>query len=160
VRIEEIASTATLDDRYRFSARSENLAWRLCVKRSLRLFADQLERKAAIRRLIGGSLLLVCDGFGDLPREDREFFRFSARMLLEISVVDTQKETTVYKKVIIILNRGRRFVILSYLLSDRWRYHSCYGFSRIPVHAELHTEVVLDAVFGRISGETRSEHHL
>ena len=102
MRIEEIgkATAATLDDRYRFSARSGNLAWRLCVRRSLRLFADELEREAAIKGLIAGSLLLVCDGFGDLPREDREFFRFSGRMLLEISAVDTQIITTLYKKVI------------------------------------------------------------
>ena len=100
MRIEEIASTATLDDRYRFSARSENLAWRLCVKRSLRPFADELERKAAKKRLFAGFFLLGCDDLGDLPREDREFFRFSGRMLLEISAVDTQIITTLYKKVI------------------------------------------------------------
>ena len=157
VRLEEIgkASTATLDDRYRFAARSVNLTWRLCVKRSQCPFADELERKAARKRLFAGFLLLPCDSFGDLPREDREFFRFSGRMLLEISAVDTQIVTTLHKKVINIRKRGRRFVILADLLLDRWRYHRCYCFSRIPVHAELRGKIGLGAAFRYISGGTR-----
>ena len=112
VRIEEIgkAMATTLDDRYRFSARSGILAWRLCVKRSLRPFADELERKATMKRLFAGFVLLACDGFGDLPRQDREFFRFSGRMLLEFSAVDTQMATTVYKKIIIIVKEGEGFL--------------------------------------------------
>ena len=162
VRLEEIgkASTATLDDRYRFAARSVNLTWRLCVKRSQCPFADELERKAAVKSLFAGFFLLGCDDSGDLPREDTEFFRFSARMLLENSAVDTQIMTTLYKKVIIILKRGRCFVILACWLSDRWRYHGCYCLSRILVHAELRTEVGLDAVFRHIFGEMRNQHHL
>ena len=54
---------------------------------------------------VTGFLLLVCDGFGNLPREDAEFFRFSARIFLEITLIDIRIVITVYKKVIIIPNR-------------------------------------------------------
>jgi|SRR6516164_2407431 hypothetical protein len=98
VRLEEIggASTVTLDDRYRFAARSVNLTWPLCGK----MLAASICRRS--EKSFSSFLLLACDGFGDVPRE-REFFPFSARMLLEISAVDTQMITTVYKKVIISL---------------------------------------------------------
>ena len=51
-------------------------------------------------------------------------------------------------------------MILTYLLSDKWRYHSCDCSLRIPVHAELRTEVGLDAIFRHIFGEMRNQHHL
>ena len=45
VRIEEIgkASTATLDDRYRFAEPNVNLTWPLCVRRSPRPFAEEVK---------------------------------------------------------------------------------------------------------------------
>ena len=97
VRIEEIgkASTATLDDCYRLSTPSENLAWRFGAKRPPRRFAKELQPKTESEKFFAGFLLLACDGLGDLPREDTESFRFSARMQ-KISAVDTQDITTVY----------------------------------------------------------------
>jgi hypothetical protein len=105
VRLEEIgrASTVTLDDRYRFAARSVNLTWPLCGK----MLAASICRRS--EKSFSSFLLLACDGFGDVPREAGSFFPFSARTLLEISAVDTQIITTLYKKVIIFLNRGRAF---------------------------------------------------
>ena len=157
LRIEEIgkASTATLDDRYRFAARSANLTCLLCVRRSLCPFADESEVETEVKSLFAGFFLLGCDDPGDLAHEDTEFFGLSARMLLEISAVDTQIVTTLHKTVISILKRGRRFVILADLLLDRLRYHRCYCFSRIPVHAELRGKIGLGAAFRYISGETR-----
>ena len=80
VRIEEIAkaSRPTLDDCYRFAARSVNLTSRLCVKSSLRLLADELETKAGVKNLIARLFLLACEGPGDLSRGNTEFFRLSA----------------------------------------------------------------------------------
>ena len=49
------------------------------------------------------------DDLGDVPREGSEIFPINARRLLEISAVDTQIITTLYKKVISILTRGRAF---------------------------------------------------
>jgi hypothetical protein len=163
VRTEEIgkASTATLDDRYRFSARSVNLTWRLCVKRSLRPFANELETKTQVKSLFAaGSLLLACDGLGDLPLEDTESFRFCARIFLEITPIGIQIIITLYKKVIIIQKEGRHFVTLAHLLSDKWRYQCCYCHSVIPVHPELPSEIGLGAAFQRFSGETRVQHHV
>ena len=58
--------------------------------RSLRPFANELETKTKVQSLFAaGFLLLVCDGLGNLPREDAEFFRFNARIFLEITPVDT-----------------------------------------------------------------------
>ena len=52
------------------------------------------------------------------------------------------------------------FVILACLLSDRWRYHDCYYLFRIPVHAELRSEIGLGAAFQLISGEMQRRHDL
>ena len=75
-RSEEIgkASTATLDDRHRFAARSVNLTWPLCVRGSLPPIADESETKAEVKSLFAGFFLLGCDDLGDLPREDTDFF--------------------------------------------------------------------------------------
>src|SRR5262249_19779946 len=142
VRIQEIAkaSRPTLDDCYRFAARSVNLRSRLYVKSSLRLLADELETKAEVKNLIARLFPSACDGPGDLSRGNTEFFRFSARKFLAITPIDTPAEITVYKKVIIFGRRGV-FVILACWLSDRCRYHDCYSLSRIPVHAELRHDV-------------------
>jgi hypothetical protein len=129
--------------------------------RSLRPFANELERKTKVKSLFAaGFLLLACDGLGDLPREATEFFRFSARIFLEITPIDALILITVYKKVIIIPKEARHFVILAYLLSHSWRYHSSYYCSRIAAHAELRSEIGLGAAFQRISGETRRRHDL
>jgi hypothetical protein len=104
VRLEEIGktSTATLDHRYRFAARSVNLTWPLCGKTlAASIWGSE--------KPFSSFLLLACDGLGDVSREGREFFPSSARTLLEISAVDTQILITLYKKVIIILKRGRVF---------------------------------------------------
>jgi hypothetical protein len=107
VRTEEIgkASTPTLDDRYRFAARSVNLTWRLCVKSSLRALADELETKAQMKNLIARLLLLACGGPGDLSRGNTECFRLNARKFLEITPIDTQYIITLYKKVIIFASK-------------------------------------------------------
>ena len=112
VRLEEIgkASTATLDDRHRFAARSVNLTWPLCVRRSLPPITDESETKTEVKSLFAGFFLWGADDLGDVPREGSEFFPFSARMLLEISAVDTQMITTVYKKVIISVKEGEGFL--------------------------------------------------
>src|SRR6516164_6380360 len=62
LRIEEIgkAWTATLDDRYRFAARSANLTWPLCVRRSLRAITDESETKTEVKSLFAGFFLLGC----------------------------------------------------------------------------------------------------
>src|SRR5262245_16731911 len=117
------ASTAPLNERYRLSARSVNLNWQFRSKRSLRPFANQLEPKTEVKSPLQAFLFLACAGFGGSTARRQGVFRFSARMLLEISGIDTQIITTLYKKVIIFLKRGRHFVILAYLLSDRWQYH-------------------------------------
>ena len=97
------ASTSTSDDRYRLSARSVNLTWRLRVKTLARPFPDELETNTEAKRLSAGLLLLACDGLGDPSREDTEFFCFSARTFLETMPIDIQYKITVYKKVIIFL---------------------------------------------------------
>jgi hypothetical protein len=163
------ASTGTLHGHYRFSARSVNLTWQLGANhqrtakvtiRSLRPFANELETKTKVKSLFAGFLLLACDGVGDLPREDTEFFRFCARKFLEITRIDTLVGITVYKNVINTPKGGRHFVILAYLLSHRRRYHSSYCCSRIAAHAELRSEIGLGTPFQRISGETRRRHHV
>jgi hypothetical protein len=158
LRLEEIAkaSTATLDDRYRFAARSVNLTWPLCVRRSLRPITDESETKKEVNSLFAHLLLLASDGLGDLSRGNTGFLRFSARKFLEITPIDIQHKITVYKKVIIFEGR-RAFVILACWLSDSWRYHG-YCLSRILVHAELRTEVGLDAEFWHTFGEMRNQH--
>jgi hypothetical protein len=163
VRVEEIAkaSTATLDDRSRFAARSVNLTWPLCVGRSLRPITDESEMKPEAKSLFAGFFLLGCDDLGDLPREDTDFFRISTQIFLQISRIDTKMLTTVYKKVIIVPKRGGRFfVILAYLLSDSWRCHGCDFLSRTPVRAELRSEIELGAASSRVFGETRRRHGL
>jgi hypothetical protein len=107
VRIEEIAkaSTPTLDDRYRFAARSVNFTWRLCVKSSLRPLADELETKAEVKNLFARFLLLVSEGLGDLSLGNMEFFCFRTRKFLEITSIDIQNTTTLYKKVIIFASK-------------------------------------------------------
>ena len=112
VRLEEIgkASTATLDDRHRFAARSVNLTWLLCVRRSLPPITDESETKTEVKSLFAGFFLLGCDDLGDLPREDTDFFRISTRIFLQILPIDIQMMTTVYKKVIICPKRGGAFL--------------------------------------------------
>jgi hypothetical protein len=66
-----------------------------------RPFADEFETKTEVKSLFVGLLLLACDGLGDPPREDTEFFRFNARIFLEITPIDIQNKITVYKQVII-----------------------------------------------------------
>src|SRR5580704_7618303 len=103
---------------------------------------NELETNAKVQRLFAGFLFLACDGLGDPPCEDT-VFRFCARIFLEITPIDIPNIITVYKTVIIFPKEGSCFVILPRLLSDRWRYHSCYCLSRIPVHDELRGEVGL-----------------
>ena len=162
VRIEEIAkaSTPTLEDRYRFAARSVNLTWRLCVKSSLRPFADELETKAEVRNFNARLLLLTCGGPGDLSRGNTKRFRLNARKFLEITPIDIPHKTTVYKKVIIFASKEGNFVILTCWLSHRWEHHGHCWLSRIPVLAELRRDAGLDVGFQRISGKTRSQHRL
>jgi len=111
-RSEEIgkASTAILDNRYRFAARSVNLTWPPCVRRSLRAITDESETKTEVKSLFAGFFLLGCDDLGDLPREDTDFFRISTRIFLQILPIDIQIMTTVYKKVIICPKRGGAFL--------------------------------------------------
>ena len=61
-RSEEIgkASTAILDNRYLFAARSVNLTWPLCVRRSLRAITDESETKTEVKSLFAGFFLLGC----------------------------------------------------------------------------------------------------
>ena len=94
-------STAISDDRYRFSARSVNLTLANSHKTFARPFADQLETKTEMKNLFEGLIILACDGLGDSSREDTEFFRFNARIFLEITPIDIQSTITVYKTVII-----------------------------------------------------------
>jgi hypothetical protein len=123
--------------------------------------ANELETKTKVKSLFtAGFLLLVCDALGDLPLEDTESFHFCARIFLEITRIDIQKVITLHKKVINIPKEGRHFVILAYLLSDKWRHHSCYCHSVIPVHPEFLSEIGLGAAFQRFSGETRVQHHV
>jgi hypothetical protein len=172
VRIKEIgkASTATLDDRCRFSPRSVNLTWHLGANHqrtakamflSLRPLTNELETKTKVKSLFAASFLLsACDGLSNLPREEAEFFHFSARIFLEIPPIDTLVLITVCKNVIGIPKERRHFVILDYLLSHRRRYRSSYCCSRIAADAELRSEIGLGTVFQRISGETRHRHQL
>jgi hypothetical protein len=88
------SGTATFGDRYRFSARSANLMCRIA-----RHVADEL--KMELKNLLAGLLLLACNGLGDPSHEDTVFLRFSARIFLEITCIDTQHKITVYTKVII-----------------------------------------------------------
>ena len=117
VRIEGIgkASTGTLHGHYRFSARRVNLTSQLGANhqrsakvpfRSLRPLANELETKTKVKSLFAGFLLLACDGVGDLPRDGTEFFRFCARIFLEITPIDILTTITVYKNVIIVQKRG------------------------------------------------------
>jgi hypothetical protein len=123
--------------------------------------ANELETKTKVKSLFAeGFLLLGCDGLGNLPREDADFFRFSARIFLEITLIDIRIVITVYKKVIIVPKEGSHFVIMAYLLSHGGRYHSSYCCSRIAAHAELRSEIGLGTAFQRISGETRRRHTL
>jgi len=92
------ASTSTSDDRYRLSARSVNLTWRLRVKTLACPFPDELATNTEAKRLPAGLLLLAFPS-----REDTEFFCFSARTFLETMPIDIQYKITVYKKVIIFL---------------------------------------------------------
>jgi hypothetical protein len=172
VRIEEIgkAPMATLDDPLlvlRGKRQSHTATWRKSPKNTegnvplAASVANELETKTKVKSLFAaGFLLLVCDGLGNLPREDAEFFRFSARIFLEITPIDTLVIITLYKNVTTIPKEGRHFVILAYLLSHRRRYHSSYCCSRIAAHAELCSEIGLCAAFQRISGETRRRHQL
>jgi hypothetical protein len=109
------ASTGTLDGHYRSSARSVNLTLQLganhqrsakATSRSLSPFANETETKTKVKSLFAGFLLLACDGVGDLPREDAEFFRFNARIFLEITPIDALVVITLYKKVISIPKEG------------------------------------------------------
>jgi hypothetical protein len=171
-RIEEIgkAPMATLDDPLlvlRGKRQSHMATWRNSPKNTegnvplAASVANELETKTKVKSLFaGGFLLLVCDGLGNLPREDAEFFRFSARIFLEITPIDTLEVITVYKNVISIPKKRKHFVILAYLLSLRRRYHSSYCCSRIAAHAELRSEIGLDTAFQRISGEKRRRHQL
>ena len=125
--------------------------------------ANELETKTKVKSLFAaGFLLLMCDGLGNLPCEDAEFFRFSARIFLEITPIDTLVEITVYKNVINIPKKRRHFVIFrpTPLLSHRRRYHSSYCCSRIAAHAELRSKIGLGTAFQRISGETQRRHQL
>jgi hypothetical protein len=172
VRIKEIgkASTATLDDPllvFRDKRQSHTATWHKSPKNTegnvplAASVANELERKTKVKSLFAaGFLLSVCDGLGNLPREDAEFFHFSARIFREITPIGTLLVRTLYKNVIIFPKEGRHFVILAYLLSHRRRYHSSYCCSRIAAHAELRREIGLGAAFQRISGETRRRHHL
>ena len=115
--MEEIgkAPTATLDDPLlvlRGKRQYHMATWRKSPKNTegnvplAASLANELETKTKVKILsAAGFLLLVCDGFGNLPREDAKFFRFSARIFLEITPFDTLVKITVYKKVIIIPNR-------------------------------------------------------
>jgi len=105
-------------------------------KALVRPFADELETKTKVKSLSAGLLLLMCNGLGDPSHEATAFLGFSARIFLEITRIDIKHKITLYKKVIII-SKGRHFVILACLLSDGWRYHACDCLSRIPVRAEL-----------------------
>jgi hypothetical protein len=72
--------------------------------------ANKLETKTKVKSLFaGGFPLLVCDGLGNLPREDAEFFRFSAPIFLEITPIDTLVRITVYKNVTRVPKRGEAF---------------------------------------------------
>jgi hypothetical protein len=123
--------------------------------------ANELETKTKVENLFAaGFLLLMCDGLSDLPREDAEFSRFSARIFLEIKPIDILVAITICKNVITTPRKKRHFVILAYLLSHRQRYHSSYCCSRIAAHAELRSEIGLGTTFQRISGETRRRHQL
>ena len=117
VRIEGIgkASTGTLHGHYRFSARRVNLTWQLGANhqrtakvtfRSLRSLANELETNTKAKSLLGGFLLLACDGVGDLPRDGTEFFRFCARIFSEITPIDSQIKITLHKRVIIFKKTG------------------------------------------------------
>jgi hypothetical protein len=111
VRIEEIgkAPPATLDDpllTLRGKRQSHTATWRKSPKGTAvnvplaASIANELETKAKVKSLFAaGFLLSVCDGLGNLPREDAEFFRFSARIFLEITPIDTLVIITVYKNV-------------------------------------------------------------
>jgi hypothetical protein len=170
VRIEEIgkAPMATLDDPLlvlRGKRQSHTATWRKSPKNTegkvplAPSVANELETETKVKSPFAAALLLlVCDGLGNLPREDAEFFRFSARIFLEITPIDTLVEITVYKNVITTPREKRHFVILAYLLSHRQRYHRSYCCSRIAAHAELRREVGLGAAFQIISGETRRRH--
>jgi hypothetical protein len=69
--------------------------------------ANALETKTKVKSLFAaGFFLLVCDGLGNLPRGDAEFFHFSARIFLEITPIDTLVIITVYKQVILFQRRG------------------------------------------------------
>ena len=105
VRSEEIgrASTVTLDDRYRFAARSVNLTWPLCGK----MLAASICRRS--EKSFSSFLPFGVRRFWRCTARSREFFPFSARTLLEISAIDSQILTTLYKKVITLLKRGRAF---------------------------------------------------
>jgi hypothetical protein len=71
--------------------------------------ANELETKTKVKsRFAAGFLVLACDGLGDLPREDTKFFRFSARIFLEITPIGTIR-ITVYKKVVFIPEGGEAF---------------------------------------------------
>ena len=111
VRIEEAvkAPTPTLDDPllvFRDKRQSHTATWHKSAKNTegnvplAASVANEFETKTKVKSLFAaGFLLSVCDGLGNLPREDTEFFRFSARIFLEITSIDTLVTTTVCKNV-------------------------------------------------------------
>jgi len=116
--MEEIgkAPPASLDDPLlvlRGKRRSHMATWRKSPENTERnvplaaSVANELETKTKVKSLFAaGFLLLACDGLGNLPREDADFFRFNARIFLKITPIDTLVEITVYEKVIIFQKRG------------------------------------------------------
>ena len=111
VRIEEAvkAPTPTLDDPllvFRDKRQSHTATWHKSPKNTegnvplAASVANEFETKTKVKSLFAaGFLLSVCDGLGNLSREDTEFFRFSARIFLEITSIDTLVTTTVCKSV-------------------------------------------------------------